>query len=179
MITIITARHASPIGDIIIGSCDNRLYLCYKCGDKLQAAIDRHLRRHLSDNDLQYINGTSDVIRHAASQLDKYFDRKRTTFDIPLSLIGTAFQRTVWRALAEIPYGTTASYKELALRAGNPLAVRAVASAIAINPLTIFIPCHRIIGSDRRLTGYSGGLEAKKFMLEMEAGNKPLTDSCR
>lgn len=177
MTTIITARHASPIGEIIIGACDNRLYLCYKRGDKLQTAIHRHLCRHLSDNDLRYMPGTSDVIRRAASQLDEYFDRKRTTFDIPLSLIGTDFQRAVWHSLAEIPYGATASYKELALRAGNPGAVRATASAIAINPLTIFIPCHRIIGSDRRLTGYSGGLEAKKFMLEMEAGINRLTGS--
>lgn len=104
----------------------------------------------------------------AARQLDEYFGRKRTTFDIPLLFAGTDFQKNVWRTLLEIPYGQTLSYGEMARRLGLPNSVRAVANANGANAISIFAPCHRVIGSNRSLTGYGGGIEAKKFLLELE-----------
>ncbi len=117
------------------------------------------------------------VIERAAAQLDEYFNGTRKSFDIPLKFIGTEFQQSVRRTLTEIPYGTTISYAELAQRVGNPKAVRAVAAANAINPVSIFVPCHRVIGSDSSLTGYGGGLAAKEFLLKLEADNSvPATE---
>lgn len=101
-------------------------------------------------------------------QLDEYFSRKRQDFDIPLLLIGTDFQKHVWRSLMDIPYGVAISYAELARRVGDAKAVRAVASANAANPISILIPCHRVIGSNHKLVGYGGGLSVKKHLLELE-----------
>ena len=104
--------------------------------------------------------------------LDAYFRLERKSFDVPLLTVGTDFQKQVWDALQEIPYGKTCSYGELAERIGQPKAVRAVANANGANAISLFIPCHRIIGSDYSLTGYGGGLEAKKFLLELEKRGK-------
>lgn len=114
------------------------------------------------------------VIDAAARQLDEYFRGKRKSFDIPLLTVGTDFQKKVWRLLASIPYGSTASYSELSNLLGCPGAVRAVANANGANAISIFIPCHRVIGSDGSLTGYAGGLDAKRFLLDLEAGEKDL-----
>ncbi|MBF6171787.1 methylated-DNA--[protein]-cysteine S-methyltransferase [Nocardia blacklockiae] len=104
-----------------------------------------------------------------AAQLTEYFDGRRTTFDIEFDGGGSEFQRRVWRALAEIPYGTTATYGEIAERAGAPrAAVRAVGAAIGANPLLIIRPCHRVIGANGALTGYAGGVERKQRLLELE-----------
>ena len=118
--------------------------------------------------DAKYEEGTSPVIEQAIAQLDEYFDGKRTSFDIPIHLTGTEFQQSVRRELMNIPYGNTISYAVLAQRIGKPKAVRAVASANATNPISIFVPCHRVVGSDNRLTGYGGGLATKRFLLEVE-----------
>ena len=107
-------------------------------------------------------------LAEAAAQLDDYFARRLRRFDLPLMPIGTEFQRRVWDELRRIPYGQTISYKELALRIGNPKAVRAVASANRANPISIIIPCHRVIGSNGRLVGYSGGLDKKETLLQLE-----------
>ena len=101
-------------------------------------------------------------------QLDEYFAGKRKSFDIRLRLVGTDFQHEVWNALLTIPYGTTKSYKDIAQSIGKPQAVRAVAGAIGTNGISILIPCHRVIGSNNSLTGYAGGLEAKKVLLGIE-----------
>lgn len=101
-------------------------------------------------------------------QLDEYFAGKRKAFDIQLRLTGTDFQNEVWNALLDIPYGATKSYKDIARYIGKPKAVRAVAGAIGANGISILIPCHRVIGSDHSLTGYAGGLEAKKMLLGVE-----------
>jgi methylated-DNA-[protein]-cysteine S-methyltransferase len=104
------------------------------------------------------------------SQLGEYFAGARTKFDLPLELRGSPFQRQVWRALQEIPYGETISYGELARRIGIPSASRAVGVANGHNPVAVIVPCHRVIGADGSLTGYGGGLERKRVLLELEAG---------
>lgn len=115
-----------------------------------------------------YTEMTSEIIEETRRQLDEYFRHKRQAFDIPLLTAGTEFQKSVWNSLMEIPYGQTITYGELATRLGKPAAVRAVANANGANAISIIIPCHRVIGSDNTLTGYGGGLEAKKFLLELE-----------
>jgi methylated-DNA-[protein]-cysteine S-methyltransferase len=108
--------------------------------------------------------------RETREQLDAYFAGDRQTFDLPLRPEGTAFQLQVWRELCNIPYGATISYAELARRVGRPGAARAVGAANGRNPLPIVVPCHRVIGADGTLTGYGGGLECKRRLLEHEAG---------
>ena len=104
------------------------------------------------------------------SQLDEYFAGRRTAFDVPLTMIGSAFQRRVWSELRKIPYGESISYGELARRIGIPSASRAVGTANGLNPIAVIVPCHRVIGADGSLTGYGGGLERKRFLLDLEAG---------
>ncbi len=109
--------------------------------------------------------------REATRQLRAYFAGELTEFDLPLAAEGAAFQRRVWSELLKIPYGSTISYGALARRLGNPNASRAVGSANGRNPISIIIPCHRVIGSDGKLTGYGGGVERKKFLLDLETRN--------
>ena len=104
----------------------------------------------------------------AIRQLDEYFAGARRSFDLPLALEGTPFQRRVWQALAGIPYGETIDYGELARRVGRPGAARAVGGANARNPVSIVLPCHRVVGAGGRLTGYAGGLDVKRGLLEHE-----------
>jgi methylated-DNA-[protein]-cysteine S-methyltransferase len=101
-------------------------------------------------------------------QLEEYFAGARDAFDLPVGPPGTPFQQRVWDELARIPYGQTITYAELATRIGRPTAVRAAGAANGANPVSIVIPCHRVIGSSGALTGYSGGLDAKRFLLELE-----------
>jgi methylated-DNA-[protein]-cysteine S-methyltransferase len=103
-------------------------------------------------------------------QLDDYFAGRRTIFDVSLTMTGSAFQRRVWTELRKIPYGESISYGELARRIGIPSAVRAVGTANGLNPIAVIVPCHRVIGADGSLTGYGGGLERKRFLLDLEAG---------
>jgi methylated-DNA-[protein]-cysteine S-methyltransferase len=111
------------------------------------------------------------MFREAARQLRAYFAGELTEFDLRLETTGTKFQRRVWAELLKIPYGSTINYGELARRIGNPNASRAVGAANGQNPISIIIPCHRVIGSNGSLTGYGGGIERKKFLLDLEAGN--------
>jgi methylated-DNA-[protein]-cysteine S-methyltransferase len=108
------------------------------------------------------------VLDQAARELDEYFQGKRRSFSTPLAGAGTAFQREVWRALGDIPFGQCRSYAEIAAAIGRPRAVRAVGAANGANPLSIFVPCHRVIGADGKLTGYGGGLPAKAWLLDHE-----------
>jgi len=103
-----------------------------------------------------------------ARQLEEYFAGRRQLFDLPLDLRGTDFQKRCWRELLKIPYGETRSYADIARAMGNPSAVRAVGLANGQNPIAIIVPCHRVIGSDGSLTGYGGGLESKRKLLELE-----------
>jgi methylated-DNA-[protein]-cysteine S-methyltransferase len=105
-----------------------------------------------------------------ASQLDEYFAGRRRRFDVPLAPRGTAFQLEVWRALQQIPYGETRTYAGIARAVGRPAAIRAVGSANGANPIPIIIPCHRVIGSNGSLTGFGGGIDVKRRLLDLEAG---------
>jgi methylated-DNA-[protein]-cysteine S-methyltransferase len=110
-----------------------------------------------------------------AEQLREYFDRARTTFTVPIALAGTPFQKRVWGELLTIPYGDTRSYGQLADAIGNRSAMRAVGAANGQNPISIIVPCHRVIGSNGKLVGYGGGLERKQFLLDLERATTPDT----
>lgn len=119
-------------------------------------------RLHISDTDLH------DSVNDAITQLQEYFVGSRRTFDLPLELHGTEFQVAAWNALAEIPYGHTASYGQQAAAIGRPKAVRAIGGANGRNPVAIVLPCHRIVGADGSLTGFGGGIAVKKWLLDHE-----------
>ena len=106
------------------------------------------------------------------SQLEEYFAGTRTTFDFPYRLEGTPFQLQVWHELEKIPYGVTCSYKDIAIAIGNEKAVRAVGGANNKNPMAIVVPCHRVIGTNRKLVGYAAGVEIKQLLLDLESANE-------
>ena len=108
------------------------------------------------------------VLPAVREQLDAYFDGALMEFDVPLATRGTPFQTQVWQALRAVPYGSTCTYTELAAAVGRPTAVRAVGAANGRNPVCIVVPCHRVVGADKTLTGYAGGLDRKRFLLELE-----------
>ena len=153
-------------GDMILGSFEGKLCLCDWADGRRRVSVDQRLQRNLNAN---YVEGSSDVIQMAKRQLDEYFLHQRREFDIPLLFVGTDFQKKVWNELLKIPYGKTISYGDLAKRIGMPKSVRAVANANAVNAISIIAPCHRVIGNDGTLTGYGGGLERKRFLLELES----------
>jgi methylated-DNA-[protein]-cysteine S-methyltransferase len=115
------------------------------------------------------VEGGSDILDAAVTQIREYFSGARTTFDLPLDLGGTPFQQKVWRELGSIPFGTTISYGEQARRIGRPQAARAVGAANGRNPVPVVLPCHRVIGSGGGLTGFGGGLDTKRTLLRHEA----------
>jgi methylated-DNA-[protein]-cysteine S-methyltransferase len=115
----------------------------------------------------------STVLEQVRTELDEYFVGTRRTFDVPLLLEGTPFQNEVWRALLEIPAGSTATYGEIARRLGRPQAARAVGAANGQNPISIIVPCHRLVGADGTLTGYGWGLDRKRSLLDRERGAAP------
>ena len=150
---------------MLLGSLGDRLCLCNWVEEKHPGRVSGRLQAFFG---CSFEEAFSDVTSEAARQLDEYFRKERKTFDIPLSFAGTEFQVKVWKRLSEIPYGQTVSYGGLASLLGVPRAVRAVANANATNAISIFAPCHRVIGSGGTLTGYGGGVEAKRFLLELE-----------
>ncbi len=171
MKTIQIQYYQSEWGELILGSFEGKLCLCDWMDEKRRRAIDKRLRNTLY---ALYEESGSEVLTKAASQLDEYFSGKRTEFDIPLLFAGTDFQKAVWNELLNIPYGTTLSYGELSLKLGCPKAVRAVAAANGANSISLFVPCHRVVGSNGKLTGYAGGLATKKGLLDLESGIKYL-----
>lgn len=108
------------------------------------------------------------LLKEAAKQLHEYFEGKRKNFNLPITFEGTDFQKSVWKALQDIPYGETRTYKEIAVEIGNEKACRAVGMANNKNPITIMVPCHRVIGTNGKLVGYAGGLKTKEYLLEIE-----------
>jgi methylated-DNA-[protein]-cysteine S-methyltransferase len=118
-----------------------------------------------------------DALKDAVAQLEAYFAGELTTFDLPLAPQGSPFQRRVWSALRDIPYGQTESYGTLAERIGRPGAARAVGRANSQNPIAIIVPCHRVIGATGQLTGYAGGMDRKRALLDLERGVAPLTNA--
>jgi methylated-DNA-[protein]-cysteine S-methyltransferase len=151
----------SPVGPLLVAGDGRSLHL-------IEFPANGVKRQPLADwsrNDALF-----DTAFH---QLEAYFDGRLTRFDLDLHIGGTPFQNKVWNALCEIPFGETISYGELANRIGNPAASRAVGRANGANPLPIVIPCHRVIGSDRSLTGFGGGIEVKRLLLEHERNVSP------
>lgn len=127
------------------------------------------IRVSFSDRPSDRMEETTPLLLKTIKQLEEYFGGQRRKFDLPLNPQGTEFQKKVWSALEEIPYGETRSYKEIAVRVGNPAACRAVGMANNRNPIAIIIPCHRVIGSNGDLTGYAGGLDIKRRLLAIES----------
>lgn len=165
---IITTRlYQSPCGTLMLGSLMGRLCLCDWQVARHQERVACRLSRMLNAT---FEEGTSNIIEQAVLQLDEYFQGRRSEFSVPLLFVGTDFQKTVWNALLCIPYGQTISYSELARRVGKPKSVRAVAGACGANAISILAPCHRVVGSNHSLTGYAGGLEAKRWLLCLESG---------
>lgn len=162
---ILIKRYESPCGMLILGSAGDKLCMCDWAVETHHARVARRLRKILH---AEFAEGSSPVIDMAVKQLDEFFAGKRRSFDVPLMFAGTDFQKKVWNELLRIPYGQTVSYGELARRIGMPAAVRAVANANGANLISVFAPCHRVIGSDNSLTGYGGGLEAKRMLLKLE-----------
>lgn len=147
----------SPVGPLLLAASDAGLH-----------AIGFPAAKHPARRAPDWREGAHPLLHEAQRQLGEYFDGRRRGFDLPLAPAGTDFQRQVWRALATIPYGATISYAQLAARVGNPKAMRAVGAANGRNPLPIVLPCHRVIGADGSLTGFGGGLDTKRFLLELE-----------
>lgn len=168
---ITVTPYQSPCGVLLLGAIDNRLCLCDWRTGKHSERVDDRLKRLLN---AEFTEGESEVTTTAKQQLNEYFAGERRLFDVPIIMTGTDFQKTVWNELLNIPFGSTISYGELARRIGCPAAVRAVANANGANPLSIFVPCHRVIGSDHSLTGYGGGLTAKKMLLDLESGQNSI-----
>ena len=115
---------------------------------------------------------TNNILENCARELDDYFAGNLREFSVPIKATGTDFRTRVWEELKKIPYGETITYKELAARIKNPAAIRAVGGANHHNPINIIIPCHRVIGANGNLTGYGGGIENKKFLLELERAGR-------
>ncbi|MBS1545807.1 MAG: methylated-DNA--[protein]-cysteine S-methyltransferase [Bacteroidetes bacterium] len=155
----------TPFGELLLGSFNNALCLCDWRYRRMRTAIDARIQRGLQ---AEYAERISPVIEQAKAQLNAYFAGERTTFNLPVRMVGTDFQQRVWKALLTVPFGTTMSYAELTVKVAEPAAIRAVASANGANALSIMVPCHRIIGSNGELTGYAGGLEVKRRLLKLE-----------
>ena len=143
--------YKSPIGYIEINSADDAIVSMY-----------------FADDDSKVQKPGSEAVKICIDELDAYFDGNLQQFSFPIKVNGTDFQRRVWNELLSIPFGETISYGELSRRIGNPAAVRAVGSANGSNPLSIVVPCHRVIGSNGKLIGYGGGLWRKKWLLDHE-----------
>ena len=147
----------SPVGPLLLAADDEGLRL-----------VEFESPKHPAKVGADWHEGSNAVIDATRAQLAEYFTGARRGFDLPLSPQGTEFQRSVWWKLADIPYGETISYAQLASRVGKPSATRAVGAANGRNPLPIVLPCHRVIGADGSLTGFGGGLPTKQFLLALE-----------
>ncbi|MGH8566998.1 MAG: methylated-DNA--[protein]-cysteine S-methyltransferase [Gammaproteobacteria bacterium] len=157
-LSIVQTRYASPLGPMILAATGRGL-----------AGLWFEGQRHLPDSSPWPHAPEHAVLRQAIAQIEDYFAGRRTGFDLPLDLQGgTAFQQSVWQALLAIPSGGTTSYGSLSQRIGKPAAVRAVGAAVGRNPVSIIVPCHRVLGADGSLTGYAGGLERKSALLQIE-----------
>ncbi len=165
MTQINTQYFKHPHAEFVLGSYDNKLCLCDFRYRKMRDSVDNRIKRGLNSS---FVKKNDNVLESVKAQLEEYFLGERSVFDIPLLLVGTDFQKSVWNALDKVKYGNTATYQDLALSIGNESAVRAVGNANSANGLAIIIPCHRIISSKGGLVGYSGGLSLKKRLLELE-----------
>ncbi|WP_017185969.1 methylated-DNA--[protein]-cysteine S-methyltransferase [Alkalibacillus haloalkaliphilus] len=161
--------YKSPIGPLIIGSQADYLYFI----EHIQSnnALNWKSRRKLSHFEYE-ISQSCPFNLTIIDELERYFNQQPLQTDLPMELIGTDFQKSVWNALMQVPYGQTVTYQQIAREIDNPKAVRAVGGAINKNPISILVPCHRVIGSNGSLVGYEGGLERKKALLTLETNDE-------
>lgn len=157
--------YKTPFGELVLGSYSEQLCLCDWRYRKMRTTIDNRITQGL---DASFVQRDSVVLRETKKQLNEYFSHSRRLFSIPLLLVGTEFQKSVWNKLLQLPFGQTTNYLQLAERLGNKNAVRAVASANGANAISIIVPCHRVIGRNGQLVGYAGGLTAKRKLLALE-----------
>ena len=160
--TIITD---TPLGEMIAGATEKGICLLEFTDRKSRSTVKEHIMKVY---DARTEERNNEHLRNLEEQLREYFEGKRKDFTLPLDIKGSDFQKLVWNELRNIPYGTTRSYRDQAEAIMRPSSVRAVANANGMNTIAIIIPCHRVIGSDGRLTGYGGGLERKKWLIEHE-----------
>ncbi|MDC0077544.1 methylated-DNA--[protein]-cysteine S-methyltransferase [Deltaproteobacteria bacterium] len=165
MTDICIQYHKTKIGELILGSFEDKLCLLDFNYRKMRNAVDDRIKKGLSAD---FIEEDSEIIEKTRTELDEYFKENRREFDVPIRMVGTDFQKSVWNALLKVAYGTTSTYLQLAKGINNGKAVRAVAGANGANAIAIIIPCHRIIGSSGELVGYAGGLPTKKRLLTLE-----------
>lgn len=151
--------------EFILGSYKGKLCMLDFRFRKMRDSVDARMQKLLK---APYIEKNDELLKQTRKELDEYFAMKRKSFDVPLLMVGTEFQKRVWQGLLKIPYGKTASYQELSQSIGNEKAVRAVANANGANAIGVIIPCHRVIGKDGNLRGYAGGVALKKILLELE-----------
>lgn len=154
-------RIASPVDDLVLTGDGTSLTGCFFTGHRHQ------------DDPAAGLERDDEAFTVVVAQLDEYFAGERTAFDVPLAPTGTEFQLRVWEALRTIPYGTTCSYADIARGIGAGNGFRAVGLANGRNPISIIVPCHRVIGANGSLTGYGGGIERKRFLLDLESGSLP------
>ncbi|SHM52382.1 bifunctional transcriptional activator/DNA repair enzyme AdaA [Chryseobacterium carnipullorum] len=158
-------RIETPLGPMFACACEEGICLLEFTDRK---NIDQQLTRLSKTMNAEIVQGGNKHFKQLEEELNEYFERKRTKFEVPLYITGTDFQKKVWKLLTEIPTGETRSYKQQSEFLGNPKAVRAVGTANGINKIAIIIPCHRVIGSDGELVGYAGGIWRKQKLLELE-----------
>ena len=170
---IATTRILTPLGPLLAGASADGICLLEFVDRRMLETQLKRLNRLLH---AECVPGFSRHFDELNRQLAEYFSKKRKEFDVPLVLSGTPFQKKVWTGLQTIPYGCTRSYKEQAEAIGQASAVRAVAKANGDNRIAIIIPCHRVIGADGKLVGYGGGLWRKRYLLDLESGQKTLLD---
>lgn len=163
------SRVTTPIGPMLLGATDRGVCLLEFTDRRM---LETQLRRIARQLDCVFVPGANEHGRRLEAELEAYFAGELRTFETPLDIFGTPFQRRVWEALLQIPYGETRSYADQARAIGEPNAVRAVARANGDNRIAIVIPCHRVIGSDGKLTGYGGGLWRKRYLLELERAGR-------
>jgi methylated-DNA-[protein]-cysteine S-methyltransferase len=159
------AYYPTPYGELILGSLNRDLCLCDWRYRKMRTRIDERIQSGLN---AAYVEENSAVTDETRIQLSQYFEGERKEFELPLILVGSDFQKQVWNKLLQIPYGATETYLGLAKKLENKEGIRAVAAANGANAISIIVPCHRIVGSDGKLTGYAGGLQTKKKLLGLE-----------
>lgn len=152
---------------LILGSWNDKLVVADWVDGWHHATIKNRLRKYTKAT---VVKGTSKVIEAASDWLDAYFEGSKQAPGFDLLFLGTDFQKRVWQLLLEIPYGETITYGELAQKAGSPKASRAVGVAVGENPFSIIVPCHRVVGKNKSLTGYGGGFDVKKYLLAHELG---------
>jgi methylated-DNA-[protein]-cysteine S-methyltransferase len=159
-------RVPSPVGELTLVASDTALMAVHFPSAPHVPPL--HMVERGSGGEVHDGDRATALLELARQQLEEYFARTRTTFDLPLAPAGSAFQRRVWDALRAIPYGTTVSYSEIARRLGDVRTTRAVGAANGQNPIPIIVPCHRVVGAHGELTGFGGGIDRKRWLLEHE-----------